>query len=73
MQGLLESEAKITVTDRQLEVLNLMAKGLTGEAIANDLGISINTVKYHRKMIFRLLEVTSVSQAIVKAISLKII
>jgi len=44
---------------REAEVLQLMAHGLRNRAIAAELGISENTVKFHASKIFRKLGVTS--------------
>ena len=35
-------------TDRELEVLRLMCKHMTGEEIAKELFVSVDTVKYHK-------------------------
>lgn len=37
------------ITSREREVLELIAKGYQGKAIADELFISLNTVKFHRK------------------------
>lgn len=51
---------------RELEVLTLMADGLRNRAIAQELGISENTVKFHASKIFRKLGITSRSQVAAK-------
>ena len=45
-----------TLSERQLEVLELVAQGLTNEAIANKLFISKETVKSHMKVLYKLLD-----------------
>ncbi|MRR50612.1 MAG: LuxR family transcriptional regulator [Rhodocyclaceae bacterium] len=47
------------LTPRQLEVCALVAKGLTNKMIADQLGITVNTIKTHRSEIYRKLEVRS--------------
>ncbi|MBQ8950794.1 MAG: response regulator transcription factor [Eubacterium sp.] len=39
------------VTEREIEVMNLLAHGNSREEISNKLNISSNTVKYHLKSI----------------------
>ena len=38
-----------TLTDRELEVLRELAQGKKYEEISQDLGVTVNTVKYHVK------------------------
>lgn len=56
------------LSDRELEVLQLLAKGSTNEEIANALFLSEKTVKSHLSSIFRKLRVTNRTQAASKAI-----
>ncbi len=44
--------AAFTLSEREKEVLGLMAEGLSTTEIANHLSISIPTVKFHLKNIF---------------------
>ena len=44
------------LTERQLEVLELVSKGFTNEGIAKQLFISKETVKSHMKVLYRLLD-----------------
>ncbi|QJW92418.1 winged helix-turn-helix transcriptional regulator [Spirosoma taeanense] len=46
----------VPLSDRQREVLTYMAAGLTNKEIADKLFISENTVKYHIKNIYQILE-----------------
>ena len=57
------------LTEREREVYNLLAKGLTNKEIAETLVITINTVKRHLKAIFEKLEVHTRSAAAAKAVS----
>jgi DNA-binding CsgD family transcriptional regulator len=53
-----------SLTRRELEVLRLMARGLTNLAIANALVVREGTVKYHVKNILRKLGATSRTDAV---------
>lgn len=52
------------LSKRELEVLQLMAKGLTNQEIADHLFVSLNTVKTHTSNVFEKLEVTNRMQAV---------
>ncbi|MDA1257325.1 MAG: response regulator transcription factor [Chloroflexi bacterium] len=43
-------------TDRQREVLALVADGLSNEAVAEKLGITVRTVEYHRNEVYQRLD-----------------
>ena len=51
------------LTDRELEVLRMLPSRLTLREIADELFISINTLKFHLKVIYRKLDCTSRAQA----------
>jgi RNA polymerase sigma factor (sigma-70 family) len=55
------------LTDREREVLDLLAIGLTNKQIAEKLVITTNTVKRHLKSIFEKLDVHTRSAATAKA------
>jgi two-component system nitrate/nitrite response regulator NarL len=55
------------LTPRELEVLQLLADGLTNKAIALQLGISEHTVKFHVNAILGKLEARSRTEAVVRA------
>ncbi len=61
------------LTDRELEVLHLIAAGLSNKAIAETLFITIGTVKRHTMNIYGKLGVNSRTQATVKARELNLI
>ena len=52
------------LSERESEVLTLIAEGLTNQEIADKLFVSINTTKTHLKHIFEKLNVTNRTQAI---------
>jgi DNA-binding NarL/FixJ family response regulator len=59
------SMADLGLTERQGEVLKLVAKGLPNSEIARKLAISENTVKQHAHSAYRLLGVSSRTEAMV--------
>lgn len=52
------------LTERESEVLGLLAKGLANKQIAFELGISEHTVKFHVSSIYTKLNVTSRTEAV---------
>ena len=61
------------LSDRQIEVLNLVAKGFSNQEIANFLGIGVNGVKDHLKNIYTILNVSSRTEAASLALNLNLI
>lgn len=61
------------ISDRELEVLELVALGLSNKEIAGKLFVSINTVKTHLSKLYEKLEVNRRTQAVEKAKSLNLI
>lgn len=64
---------KLGISKRELDVLNLIAEGLSNDEIAGKLFITLNTVKTHTSNIFLKLDVKRRTQAIEKAKRLNII
>ncbi len=60
--------AALTLTEREQEVLRCLVNGRTYKGVAEDLGISIDTVRSHVKRLYRKLQVHSVAEAVTKAI-----
>lgn len=58
------------ITDREMEVLSLVAKGFTNKAIGVQLGISDRTVQGHLAHIFDKLQASSRTEAVMRAVSL---
>ena len=61
------------LTDRELELLRLVAIGRSNQAIARELFLAVGTVKKHLNNIFGKLVVQSRTQAIVRARELKLL
>lgn len=61
------------ISKREYEVLELMAKGLSNQQIADTLFVSLNTVKTHSSNLFLKLEVSRRTQAVQKAKELQLI
>jgi DNA-binding CsgD family transcriptional regulator len=55
---------------RQLEILKLTMEGKSAWVVGSLLGISENTVNYHMKQLFKLLDVSTKHQAVLKAMEL---
>jgi DNA-binding NarL/FixJ family response regulator len=62
-----------TLSSREIEVLQLLAKGFSSAEIAQLLALSVHTVIAHCRNIHRKLEVTSRSSAIFEAVQLGLI
>ena len=55
----------MSISERQKEILELIEKGYSNEQIGESLSISINTVKFHLNKIYRELDVSNRTQALV--------
>lgn len=64
---------ELKLNRKQLEILKLLATGLPDKTIALEKGITINTVKYHKKNIFKKLGVVCSIQAVVKCLKLNLL
>jgi DNA-binding NarL/FixJ family response regulator len=62
-----------TLTQREIDVLRLMAKGLSNKEIARELGIGEKTVKTHVSNILSKLGVLSRTQAALYAIQIGLV
>lgn len=57
-----------TLTDREQEVLSLLAKGLTNKDIAQSLFLSVRTIEAHLRNIYGKLDVSSRTEAVLWAV-----
>lgn len=64
---------RLRLSKREMEVLQLMADGLTNPQIAEKLFVSLNTIKTHSSNLFLKLEVTRRTEAIKNARKLRLI
>ena len=53
-----------SLSSRQQQILNLMAKGATNQGIADALGLAVDTVKHHTTLIYRRLDVRNRAAAV---------
>jgi DNA-binding NarL/FixJ family response regulator len=59
--------AALALSEREIEILRIVARGLSLVEIAELLGISVNTVKTHVKRIYHKLAVNSRTEAVFEA------
>ncbi len=64
---------RLGLSGREMEVLQLMAEGLSNQEIAGRLFLSLNTIKTHASNIFEKLDVRRRTQAVEQARKLSII
>jgi DNA-binding NarL/FixJ family response regulator len=62
-----ESQKACSITDRELKVIQQVARGFTAQEIAGQMGISSHTVATHVKRIYKKLHVHSRSEAVYEA------
>ena len=68
----LHSNQSNQLTSREMDVLNLVCKGLTSQEIADKLFISIKTVEVHRGNIFFKTDVRNTAELIIWAVKTKV-
>lgn len=68
-----EEVRRLNLSKRELEVVRLMADGLSNQEIASKLFVSLNTIKTHSAQIFEKMEVKRRTQAVDMAKRLGII
>lgn len=56
--------SRLNLSKRELEVLELMARGLSNDEIAANLFVSLNTIKTHSSRLFEKMEVKRRTQAV---------
>ena len=60
--------AEVELTQREAEVLQLIAEGYANKQIAAELGLSVKTAETHRSNIMRKLDLHSVSDLVLYAV-----
>jgi len=68
-----EVNGVVRLTEREAEVLRLIARGCTYVQVADQLGMSAHTVGSHIKNAYRKLEVHSAAAAVMHAIEMRLI
>lgn len=63
----------VELTEREQEVLNLMSKGKSYTAIANEIFLSIDGVRYHIRNIYEKLQVHSRAEAVAQGLKSRLI
>jgi DNA-binding CsgD family transcriptional regulator len=63
-----DSRGAVRLATRELEVLDGVRRGLTNTAIARELYVSVNTVKFHRTNLYRKLNATSREELLAEAL-----
>jgi len=63
----------VRLTEREAEVLRLIARGCTYAQVAERLGMSANTVGTHIKNAYRKLDVHTAAAAVMRAIELRLL
>lgn len=66
--GQAETRVAESISEREMEVLRLAAKGMSNKDIAKELYLTVRTVKAHLTNIFNKLDVASRTEAIVKGV-----
>ena len=68
--GTMNSKATELLSERETETLKLLATGMSNKQIAEELSLSLRTVKAHMSNIFTKMNVASRSEALVEALKL---
>ena len=68
-----KEEAGLSLNDREKEILSLSAQGYTMNEIADKLFLSIDTIKFHKRTLFKKLDVKNIIEAITFASNYKLL
>ena len=66
-------EKMVRLTEREAQVLRLIARGCTYAKAADELGMSLHTAATHMKNAYRKLDVHSAAAAVMRAIQLNLL
>lgn len=64
-----EESSPTPLTEREIEVVKLVAKGLIAKEIASELGLSTHTIYTHRKNIMRKLKINTATELVLYAVN----
>ncbi len=67
--GKWNSQKKINLTEREIEILRFYHRGLTIHETSEKIFVSIDTVKFHRRKLFEKLGVSNMNEALVYALN----
>ena len=67
------AQGRSALTQRETEVLRLLARGRTYADIAVTLGVSVNTVATHIKKLYLKLDVHTAAAAVMRGVELRVI
>lgn len=67
------NNTKLTITDREKDILRLIAKGLTSPQIAEMLSLSTETIKWYRKRLLSKLDAENTAAMIKTVMENKLI
>ena len=66
-------EEKAKLSDREIEILRFYARGLTITEIAEQIFVSADTVKFHRRKLFEKIGVQNITEALAYATNNKLL
>jgi DNA-binding NarL/FixJ family response regulator len=72
-QSITSKDNSGNLSEREKEVLSCLVKGMSYKLVADELSISIDTVRGHIRKIYEKLHVNSKSEAVIKAIKKKLV
>ena len=72
-QKSISSTPSIILTDRESDILNMLAKGFSYSEVGKHLNCKTSTIQWHIKNIYRKLGVTSKSEAVYEALCMNLI
>ena len=67
------NQTAVALTQRETEVLQLLARGCSYGETAKRLGVSVNTVSTHIKKLYLKLEVHTAAAAVMRAVELRLL
>ena len=71
--GQMDKNQSVSLTEREKEVLGLVARGLSNKALAETLALTEGTVKIHVSRILSKLDVSSRTEAAIRAVQLGLV